>query len=218
MNLPKTTVQRCLVTLSKAGWLHILDNRSRWGVTTKPLDLGLRAVSEDRVRELAQPFLNELRAETDETIHLTVRDGDSLIIISRKDSHQPVRTYVELGTRAPLHATSCGLAILAHLPSSEVEGLISDSLRSYTDTTILDREGLRNEIERTRRRGYSVNASSWWRPQVCAVGAVILNAELRPLGAVAISIPSSRFDSKRVPYFGSCAIETTRNIAHALES
>jgi DNA-binding IclR family transcriptional regulator len=218
MELPKTTVQRCLVTLREAGWLRIIDDRSRWGVTVKPLDIGLRALSEERIREVADPFIDELRTETDETIHLTVRDGASLIIVSRKDSRQAVRTYVELGTRAPLHATSSGLAILAHLPDSEVDRILARGLASYTETTILDEAGLRSEIERTRGRGYSINAAAWWRPQVCAIGAVVVNENDQAIGAVAISIPSSRFDTRRVPYLGSCAIDTTRKITQALQA
>lgn len=170
-----------------------------------------------RGAEQAQPFIDELRAITNETIHLTIREGHSLIIVSREDSLQSIRTYVELGTRAPLHATSCGLAILARLPDDDVDALISKGLRSYADTTILDREGLCNEIERTRQRGYSVNASSWWRPQVSAIGAAIVNPAGRLVGAVAISITTSRFDSKRIPYYGSCAIGTTKEISDALD-
>lgn len=218
MDLPKTTAQRCLITLREAGWLRTVDNHGRWEVTSKPLDIGLRAVGEDRLRAVAEPHLEDLRARTDETIHLTVRDGDSLIIISRKDSQQAVRTYVELGTRAPLHGTSCGLAILARLDDDEVEGVVARGLRSFTDTTILDAAGLWREIERTRERGYSINAASWWRPQVCAVGAAIHNNEDRPVAAIAISIPSSRFDTRQTPYFGSCAIETTQTISQALQA
>jgi DNA-binding IclR family transcriptional regulator len=216
IGLPKTTVQRCLITLQQAGWLRVMDERSRWGVTTKPLDIGLRAVGEDQIRVVAEPFLQELRAVTDETIHLTIPDGDSLIIIARKDSQQAVRTYVELGTRAPLHATASGLAVLAHLADGEVGGIIARGLHSFTDTTIFDPDGLWSEIERTRARGYAVNPSAWWRPQVCAIGAAVVNDDGRPLGAVAISIPSSRFETKRIPFLGSAAIDATRNISHAL--
>ncbi|WP_020499217.1 IclR family transcriptional regulator [Sciscionella marina] len=216
MDLPKTTVQRCLVTLREVGWLRVVDDQSRWAVTSKPLDIGLRAVGKDQIRAIADSYLEDLRARTDETIHLTVRQGDSLIIISRKDSRQAVRTYVELGTRAPLHATSCGLATLAQLPENEVENIINRGLNSFTGTTILDPTGLRDEIERTRKRGYSVNAAAWWRPQVCAVGSAILDNERCPIGAIAISIPSSRFNTLQVPYLGSCAIETTQAISQAL--
>src|SRR5262245_60272422 len=74
--MPKSTVQRCLLTLQYVGWLRMVDpTRAKWGVTTKPLGIGLRAAGEEGLREAAQPFLDELRTVTSETVHLAVRDG-----------------------------------------------------------------------------------------------------------------------------------------------
>jgi IclR family transcriptional regulator, acetate operon repressor len=218
MELPKSTVQRCLITLREAGWLCVVDDRSRWGVTSKPFELGLRAVGTNQIREVGQPFIEELRRETDETIHLSVRSGDSLVIVSREDSLQPVRTYVELGTRAPIHATASGLAILAAMSDEEASTHIRQGLDACTDTTIVDTQDLTSEVSRTRERGYSVNVSSWWRTGVSAVGAAVTTSSGRPVAAIAISIPSSRFDIQRVPYLGSRAVDTAKKLGHALDT
>jgi len=216
--MPKSSVQRCLLTLQHAGWLRMVDSsRAKWGVTTKPLGIGLRAAGEEGLREAAQPFLEELRDATTETIHLVIRDGDSLIILSRCDSQQAVRTFVEIGTPAPLHATASGLAILAKLSTAEVERVIDRGLEKYTSNTLVSRSKLLNEVERTREFGFAVNDKSWWRPDVSAIGSAILNAAGRPIAAVAISIPSSRFDRDRIPFYGSCALDATTKISKALE-
>jgi IclR family acetate operon transcriptional repressor len=216
--MPKSTVQRCLFTLQHAGWLRMVDaSRSKWGVTTKPLGIGLRAAGEEGLREAAQPFLDELRDATNETIHLAVRDGNSLIILARRDSTQAVRTFVEVGTKAPLHATASGLAIMAKLDPAEVDRILDNGLEKFTSSTIVSRSALLAEVERTRDVGFAVNSASWWRPEVSAVGAAIVNAAGRPIAAVAISIPASRFDSDRVPFYGSCAQEVTAKISKALE-
>lgn len=218
MDMPKSTLHRCLVTLREAGWLCIVDDRSRWGVTSKPFDIGLRAIGTTEIRELGQPFIEELRRLTNETIHLSVRSGDCMVIVSREDSLQSVRTFVELGTRAPMHATSSGLAVLAAMTDEESESCIRQGLPSYTDSTIVDTDGLKREIVRTRERGYSVNAVSWWRAQVSAVGAAVVTSAGRPTAAVAISVPSSRFDARQAPHLGSCAMETAKKIGDALYS
>lgn len=217
--MPKSTVQRCLFTLHHAGWLRIVDaERAKWGVTTKPLGIGLRAAGEAGLREAAEPYLEELRDLTDETVHLTARDGDGLIILARRDSTQAVRTYVDIGARAPMHATSSGLAIMAHLDDEQLEALVGGGLDRFTKDTIVAKKPLIEEVKHTRDRGYAVNARSWWRPEVSAVAAAVLAASGRPIAAVAISIPTSRFDTDRVDFYGSCAVDIAAKISKAVQS
>ncbi|MCE0763232.1 IclR family transcriptional regulator [Pseudonocardia kujensis] len=215
--MPKSSVHRCLLTLREAGWLRIVDpDRVLWGVTSKPLDIGLTGSGEQSLREVAQPHLEALRDVTNETVHLVIRDGDSLVIILREDCRQAVRTFVEIGTRAPMHATSCGLAVLAKLDDPEVDALLGRGLDTYTDSTPTSLSRLHREIEHTRERGYSVNDSSWWRPDVSAIGAAIVNSAGRPIGALAISVPSSRFAPEDVAGYGAHAVKTAEAIAESL--
>lgn len=215
--MPKSTVQRCLVTLRTAGWLRIVDtDRARWGVTSKPLGIGLRAAGEAGLRDAAGPHLETLRDATNETIHFAVRDGNSLRILMRRDSSQAVRTFVEVGTRAPLHATSCGMAILAKMTPDESEVALDGELKRYTDTTIVTKKALLDEVERTRERGYAVNDASWWRPDVCAIGAAIVNAAGKPVAALAVSVPSSRFYRQNEAFYAKQALDAAEKISKAL--
>lgn len=215
--MAKSSVHRCLVTLREAGWLRVTDpDLVLWGVTSKPLEIGLTGSGEQSLRDVAHPYLQQLRDDTNETVHLVIRDSDSLVIIMREDSHQPVRTFVEVGTRAPMHATSCGLAVLARLSDDEVESVLGRRLDRFTHSTPTSLTRIRTEIQRTRDRGFSVNDESWWRPGVSAVGAAIVNSQGRPIGALAISVPSSRFDRDDVAGCGESAVKTAGAISEAL--
>ncbi|MFC6870525.1 IclR family transcriptional regulator [Haloechinothrix salitolerans] len=191
VDLPKSSVQRSLRTLESAGWLRMVD-RSRWGLTAKALGIGLRASGEWDIRTVAQPVMRRLCAETNETVHLVLRDDDEGIVAAREDSSQTIRTYVALGTRAPLYATSSGIAIMSRLPEEETAAILDGDLKSFTDTTVTDPELLMGEVRRTAERGYAFNPSSWWRPHVAAVAAPILNGAGEPLAALVISIPDFR--------------------------
>lgn len=211
--MPKSTVQRCLLTLKEADWLRVVDSsQSKWAVTAKPLRLGLRAFGEESIREAARPFLEELRDKTTETVHLVIQEDDTVVIVLRQDSRQAVRTYVEVGTVAPIHATASGLAILAALDAEALEEVLDRALPRFTDTTITRRADLLAEIERTRQRGYAVNADSWWRTGVSAIGVAILGPVGRPVAGIAVSIPSSRFSLDQAPEYGALALEAARKI------
>ncbi|MTD54414.1 IclR family transcriptional regulator [Amycolatopsis pithecellobii] len=195
--IPKSSVQRCLVTLQQAGWLRIVDpERTRWGVTMKALAIGLRGAGEEDLRELARPVIKRLAADTDETVHFALRDGDDVIITLREDSTHAVRVFVEIGARLPLQATSAGVAILARLEPDEADEVLKRDVKGFPEPLPSTRE-LRKEIARTAERGYAVNMSAWYRPHVASIGAAVTSSAGRPIAAITLSIPELRFDPAR---------------------
>jgi len=192
LNLPKTTVYRGLSSLSEAGWLESdPSDPTRWVVSARAFVIGSTVSNRVGLRSQALPFMNELAAETEETIHLTIRDGDTVLLIERIDCPHPVRTFTPLGARAPLHASSNGKAILACLPPEEIDRYLAGGLEALTARTITDREILADELRLIRKRGYAVSNEEQ------QVGVVSIAAAIRPhggepAGALSISGPKSR--------------------------
>ena len=198
--IPKSSVQRCLVTLQQAGWLRIVDlAHARWGVTMKALALGLRGAGEQDLRDVAGPAMKGLAAETDETVLLGLRDGADYVIIAREDSTQVVRVHLDIGARPPLRATSGGVAIMALLGAAEIDELLQrEVVTKYADFPLPSSDELRQEIVRTAERGYALNmSSSWYRPHVASIAAAITNSAGRPMAALTLSIPESRYERAR---------------------
>jgi len=197
--IPKSSVQRCLVTLDQAGWLRVVDPaHARWGVTMKVLALGLRGAGEQDLREVAGPAMKALAAETDETVHLGLRDGSDYVVVAREDSTQIVRVFLEIGTRLPLRATSGGVAIMAHLEDAEVDELLRQELTEFSEFPVPGSAELRREIAQTAERGYALNvSSSWYRPHVASVAAAVTNSAGHPVAALTLSIPEMRYDNSR---------------------
>ncbi|KAA9156238.1 IclR family transcriptional regulator [Amycolatopsis acidicola] len=197
MGIPKSSVQRCLVTLQEAGWLRIVDPaRSRWGVTMKALTVGLRGAGEEDLREIARPVIKRLAAETNETVHFGLRDGDDLVVILREDSTHAVRVFIEVGRRLPLRATSAGVAILARLDPAEADEVLKREVRDFDEKLPSVRE-VRKEIARAAERGYAVNMSDWFRPHVASLGAAVTNGAGLPIAAITLSVPEMRFAASK---------------------
>ena len=224
--IPKSSVQRCLMTLHQAGWLtSSRSNTRQWVVTGKALSIGLHGSGDLGLREAARGTMQQLRDETHETIHLSSYGTDALghtgpspntlVIIDRLDSFEPVRTWVRLGTRAPLHASCSGRAVLAHLPDTEVDQLLTGPLESFSEHTLADREEIMTDLVAVRARGYAVNNCEW-RPGVGAVAAVLLDAQSYPVGALAISMPIQRYDQERARLLGPVVKEAARQISRTI--
>lgn len=213
LNLPTSTVQRILGTLAQAGWLRPTDGElTRWTMTGKALIVGRKATGEVGLKEAAAGPMAALRDATQETIHLSVVDGNErMILIDRADCEQPVRTYNKLGGTSPIHATSSGRSVLAAMSDADVEAVIARGLERLTETTITDPQRLRDDIAQIRENGYAVNISEN-RANVCAIGAAIRDTSGRPVAGVSISMPDIRFDHRQVPNWGAQVVKTATEI------
>ncbi len=216
LGLPKTSVQRALTTLGEAGWLRReTDGTGRWSLAARVLAFG-RGSARQTLRNLSVATMSRLRAETEETILLFVRDGDRVVAIEGLDGTKSVRAHTSVGDAAPLHASASGKAILAELPDNEVEEYIAGGLRGYTIDTITDPRALRAELARIRRRGYATHRGEWLS-DVAAVGAVIRGPDGRAEGAIVIAAPAERLPRKRERELGETVVAAARRIRRSSE-
>jgi IclR family acetate operon transcriptional repressor len=212
--MPKSTVQRTLVTLAEAGWLRA--NRkdiTRWEIGARVLAVRPAALQGSSLFAAAREPMIRLRDAVNETVHLSVPDAlHCMVVVDRVDCDHAVRTFHTIGDTSPLHATATGHAVLAHLPKSEIDELAAGTLEGYGEETITDPAELGAELHRVRDRGYAVNYNQY-RPSVCAVAAPVLDGNGMPLAAVAVSMPASRFEPGRLSKLGQLVTDTAAEIA-----
>ncbi len=211
--LPKSTVQRTLVTLAEAGWLRASrKDTTRWEVGARVLAVRPAALQGSSLFAAARDPMVQLRDKVNETIHLSVPDAlQCMVVVDRVDCDHAVRTFHAIGDTSPLHATATGRAVLAHLPKQDIEELITQGLERYSESTPADPEDLRADLRRIRTDGYAVNRNQY-RPGVCAIAAPILDEDGTPLATVAISMPDSRYDADELPEWGRLVADTAAEI------
>ena len=217
LGVPKTTAHRSLQTLGQAGWVRPWPvDPSKWVLTGRSLTVGLAGSVEGNLRELARSELTDLRDATGETVHLVVPDPPDLVVVLRIDGTNSLRTFLALGTHAPLHATASGRALLGAMSDAEVSDVLDAGLSSFTASTLRDREEVLREIERTRARGYAVNVGEW-RPDIAAIGVPVVSRTGVPLAAVAISMPVTRYAELDLPTVTDLVISCARRISEQLQ-
>ncbi|MFI6007384.1 IclR family transcriptional regulator [Streptomyces sp. NPDC051243] len=212
--LPKSTVQRTLVTLAEAGWLRAnRKDTTRWEIGARVLAVRPAALQGSSLFAAAREPMVRLRDAVNETIHLSVPDAlQCMVVVDRVDCDHPVRTFHTIGDTSPLHATAVGRAVLAHLPRRDVDDLIAAGLERFSDTTPVEPDELRAELDRIRTDGYAVNRNQY-RPGVCAVAAAVLDEDGTPLAAVAVSMPEARYDGEQTPKWGRLVADTAAEIS-----
>jgi IclR family transcriptional regulator, acetate operon repressor len=214
-DIPKSSVQRALRTLQEAGWIRPFgEGVTRWVITTKALHVG-RHAADLGLRDVAMPVMEDLRRRIDETVHLAIPDGGTLVLVERLETSKPVRIVLPLGTGFSLHASAQGKAVLAFGSASMVEQALAQGLPRYTETTITDPDELRAELERIRDRGYATNAGEW-RPDVSAVAAAVVDGAGDPVATISVSVPTSRLTAENQSAYGGLVRDAAAAVGTAL--
>jgi DNA-binding IclR family transcriptional regulator len=134
--------------------------------------------------------MQRLALETAETVDLAVWDHTEAVFIEKIEGPGPARLRARIGDRAPAHASSSGLVLLAH-QRAEVQEAACRSLGRFTDRTITDAHELRRRLEEIRRQGYAFSSGTW-NPDGAAVAAPVRSAAGDVVGSLAVAGPPQR--------------------------
>jgi IclR family pca regulon transcriptional regulator len=153
--LSRAAARRFLLTLESLAYVR--QNRGRFALTPRVLELGYAYLSSLTLPEVAQPHLERLVDQVHESSSVSVLDGDDVVYVARMPTRRIMSVAISVGTRFPAYATSMGRVLLAGLEDDEVESrLARAALRRLTRRTLAKVEDIRAEIARVQRQGYAL--------------------------------------------------------------
>lgn len=215
VGLDKATVTRLLHTLITAGFAAQEAATRQYRLTGKILNLAHLASAQIDLLAMARPHLRRLRDQLNETVHLGVMDGLNVVYLDKLESTNSIQLLSAVGQTMPLHSTSLGKAMLAALPDAELTAVLSRiTFTRRTEHTICSPELLREEIRRTRQRGYAIDDREN-EPLGACVAAPVVDAAGRLVGAVSVAGPHFRVRD-HIDEFGRAARTTAQAIAEEL--
>lgn len=216
LELPVPTAHRILAALKRLGYVSQDGQTRRFRLGVAALSLGERARTLADLRPVAIGPLRELSEATGETALLTVLSParDRSVCLERVETSQPLRLSVQPGRQLPLHAGASQKALLAFMPTGEIDRLTAQPLERCCTATITSRPALRRELAAIRARGWS---SSYEETNVGVWGiAVPVLSPADVVCAVGIAGPSPRLTDARVRQDVRLAHEAATVIARAL--
>lgn len=191
--LTKSAIQRFTFTLEALGFLLKSPDNKKYSLSPKCLALGYGYLQSNPLIDLANAYLADLNRKCEETVNLSVPDGTDMVYVARFPSQKHVAIHMPVGRRLPMYCTAAGRAYLSALPPAEVDELLEAStLTTYTPNTLTDKSQILAVIDEARRDGYSWANQEFFRGDI-NLGVAIKNAHGRPVGAINISLPTSRW-------------------------
>jgi IclR family transcriptional regulator, blcABC operon repressor len=185
LGIPKSTVANICLELEQAGTVRRVA--SSYVLGRRLVELG--AAYLDGVDQV-QEFHSACRRHFEngfETIQLaTLTEDSDVLYVARHDGADPVRLYSEIGHRLPATCTAVGKAILASIPVDRATAILNArAIRSMTPNSITSLTELLEDLDRTRLRGYAIDAEESTVGIVCV--GVVVPAEARARDRFAIS-------------------------------
>lgn len=216
IDINKSSVFRTLSTLVQYGYIEQDRETGKYKLGYKFLDISSKLLDSIDIRAEAKPFLEELENKTNEVIHLVVYDQGEVVYIEKLEGTETLRTHSKVGKRAPMHCTSVGKAILAHLPENDVFSILNRKGMPYhTDHTITSIEAILQELKQIRQRGYALDLEENEYGITC-IAAPVFDHLGKVVAAVSISGPTTRMTKERITQLGPIMIQTSQQLSARL--
>jgi DNA-binding IclR family transcriptional regulator len=209
--IPNSTVSRLIKDMERAGFIERAG--SKVGLGLRLFEWGERASRRRSVREVALPFMADLREATHQTIHLAVLDGIEVVYVEILESAGGPWLPSKVGGRLPAHATGVGKALLALSSPQIVRQAMATGLPEVGPRTIRSAKLLQQQLSRVSAIGIAYEQQESAHGVVCVASAITDNAG-RPIAAISASGWAGRVDIRRVaPAVRTAALSITRLFA-----
>lgn len=212
--LHPSTAFRILASLTTHGFVERTDN-GRYQLGIKLLKYASRVQEKVDLLQEARPVMERLRMEVDETVNLSVREGDEVVYIERTTPNRMMRVDQLIGSRAPLHVTASGKLFLAEGGQKTCsEYARRTGLPRYTPNTITDAIKLWSEVETVHRRGYAVDNEELEQGVSC-IGVPIRDNHGTIVAGLSISAPRARRSDTWLPLILQAGAEISNRLGYA---
>ena len=189
LTMARSTVSRILNALEDEGLVASRGPRGRYRLGPEIARMA-NTVRLSVVTDM-HPFLTELSRQLDETVDLSILDGDRADFIDQVVPPRRLRAMSAVGESFPLYCCANGKAMLAVVPPDQRAQALPSRLVPLTANTITDRAVLRDQLERVLVDGVAYDREEQTEG-LCAVGAA-LQGVTEGLVAVSIPVPAQRF-------------------------
>jgi DNA-binding IclR family transcriptional regulator len=188
--ISKTTVHRICGEL--VDWGIVSRSAGVFQLGARMVELGDMAPVSGSLAEIGHPYIAELFATFRLTFNLSVPHGQRSVrcvdkIWAPGQDHSSY--WMGVGTRAPMHCTATGKAILAFSPPEILDAVVAQPLVAMTPYTISGPERLTRELADIRRTGVA-----WVRNEIrmgsYAIAVPIITEYGKVVGAISAGLTS----------------------------
>ena len=174
---------------------YVSSEGKQFRLTPRILDLGFAYLSSMPIWNLAEPAMEALSAEVQESTSAAVLEGTDVVYVLRVSTRKIMSIGLGTGSRLPAYCTSMGRVLLAALPPEEARAILQATpLQTHTGRTVTDVDALMAEVAQTRAQGWSL-VDQELEEGLISVAAPIIGRQGKTLAAINVSGQANRTDA-----------------------
>jgi IclR family KDG regulon transcriptional repressor len=217
LGLSKSSLQRILNTLVINGFLEKDNKKKTYKLGIELYYLGKLVEEHSHLLTTAKPYLRDLRDRFGENVYLNIIENNERKCIAFEEKKHDLMTISYIGQTSPLYAGASAKLLLAFLPSDKIKQYLQETeLIPMTESTITDKEKLKEELYNIKEKGYAISFGERVSG-VCSISAPILNRWDEVIAGISISAPLVRVNDSIIDDFISSIKEVANQISNKLK-
>ncbi len=192
--LTRAGARRILLTLQTLG--YVASDGKLFRLTPRILDLGFAYLSSMPIWDRAEPVMEALVRQVQESCSAAVLDATDIVYVMRIPTQKILSISLGVGSRLPAYCTSMGRLLLADLSEDDLHARLAASAREpFTKYTTTDIDALMGKVAQARRQGWCV-VNQELEEGLLSIAAPIVNRAGRYVAALNISGQANRTSAK----------------------
>lgn len=216
IDVHKSTAFRLLGALEGRGLVEQAAERGKYRLGFGIVRLAGAVTGRLDITQQGRPVCERLSEELGETVNIAVLREHYAVNLYQVRGPGAVGTHNWVGQLTPLHATSSGKILLAHLSAKARAGaLASARLQKLTPHTLTSKPKLEKNLAEARERGYAVTLEEL-EIGLHAMAAPIRSGDGDVIAALSASGPAYRFTEERIHAFAPVLLKGAEEISHRM--
>ncbi|MFJ3669480.1 IclR family transcriptional regulator [Streptomyces sp. NPDC090106] len=198
IDVHKSTAFRLLGALEARGLVEQAGERGKYRLGFGIVRLAGAVTGRIDITQQGRPVCERLAEEIGETVNIAVMQEHFAINLYQVRGPGAITAHNWVGQLTPLHATSSGKILLAHLPAKKRSALLTRSgLSKETPRTITAKTKLERNLADAREHGYAFTLEEL-EIGLHAMAAPVRDRDGAVIAALSASGPSYRFTEERL--------------------
>jgi len=212
LDINKSTVYKIVNTLRDEGLLIKNETNQKYMMGYKILDLASKTIGQYDYKEISLKEMKELRDDINETVILSVYTKQGGFCLEKVDPKNKIKLTSQAGHIIPLYAGATGKVLLANAPKEDMEKIITDKLKKFTNNTEITEKKLRKQLNKIKEQGYALSKGELDEGAI-AIGAPILDKDGKLIYGLSIAGPAGRMEKKGINEIIEKVITKAKNIS-----
>lgn len=199
INMSSSIVHRILSTYENYGFLQQDKLTKKYSLGVRFIGYAALAKKELNISEYVVSLMKELAHQTNESIFLTLLDGDSGTTAEIAESSQPIKFAVNIGTRTPIHAGASCKVMLAYLPEEQLHEVLhkEGGLVAFTAKTKTEQDELLEDLRIIKQQGWCYSTEEF-SEGVFGLGLPLFNYNHEIIASLTMAGPIERLPIEKI--------------------